>query len=195
MLSGTNGMSGPPRPRISRASGVEFQLKRVTGMESQHMRATKCALPRKAMGARSQLIVWGSPHQCVQIAGLPDPVGPRVLDFLGAYNLFSVYISPFGMRCPIPSPALYFKSIQHIRFHKFTTGVPSIPDSDDIQMRIWTYAFELLTHEREMDFVCCCCRLVAELCPTLRWTVALHTPVHGILQARIIEWVAISFSR
>ena len=149
MLSGTNGMSGPPRPRISRASGVEFQLKRVTGMESQHMRATKCALPRKAMGARSQLIVWGSPHQCVQIAGLPDPVGPRVLDFLGAYNLFSVYISPFGMRCPIPFPALYFKSIQHIRFHKFTTGVPSIPDSDDIQMRIWTYAFELLTHERD----------------------------------------------
>ena len=101
-------MSGPPRPRISRATGVEFQLKRVTGMESQHMRATKCALPRKAMGARSQLIVWGSPHQCVQIAGLPDPVGPRVLDFLGAYNLFSVYISPFGMRCPIPFPALYF---------------------------------------------------------------------------------------
>ena len=32
------------------------------------------------------------------------------------------------------------------------------------------------------------------LCSTL-WTVAHQAPVHGILQARILEWVAISFSR
>ena len=34
-------------------------------------------------------------------------------------------------------------------------------------------------------------------CPTLAtpWTVAPGSSVHGILQARILEWVAISFSR
>ena len=36
--------------------------------------------------------------------------------------------------------------------------------------------------------------LVAQLCPTL-WTIAHQTPVRGILQARILEWVAMPFSR
>ena len=39
--------------------------------------------------------------------------------------------------------------------------------------------------------------LVAESCPTLAtpWTVACQALlVHGILQARMLEWVAISFS-
>ena len=29
----------------------------------------------------------------------------------------------------------------------------------------------------------------------ISWTVACQAPVHGILQARILEWVAIPFSR
>ena len=39
--------------------------------------------------------------------------------------------------------------------------------------------------------------LVAQLCPLLAtpWTVAHQAPLHGILQARIMELVAISFSR
>jgi len=38
--------------------------------------------------------------------------------------------------------------------------------------------------------------LVAKSCPTLAtpWTLARQTPLHGILQARILEWVATSFS-
>ena len=38
------------------------------------------------------------------------------------------------------------------------------------------------------------CGLVTQSCPTLvtPWTVS---SIHGILQARILEWVAISFSR
>ena len=42
--------------------------------------------------------------------------------------------------------------------------------------------------------ICC---LVTKLCPTLcePWTVAPGSSVHGTLQARILEWVAISFSR
>ena len=49
--------------------------------------------------------------------------------------------------------------------------------------------------------VCVCmwwCGLVTESCPTLVTTMdrrAWQATVHGILQARILEWVAISFSR
>ena len=45
---------------------------------------------------------------------------------------------------------------------------------------------------------CYCCCLVVKSCPTLMWS---HRPqpdrlsVHGIFQARILEWVAISISR
>ena len=45
--------------------------------------------------------------------------------------------------------------------------------------------------------VLCCC-LVAKLCPTLCDCMDCSPPgssVHGILQARILEWVAISFFR
>lgn len=142
MLSGTNGMSGPPRPRISRATGVKFQLKRVTGMESQHMKAEKCALPWKAMGARSQLIVFwkGDPH--ISVSRLQDCLTLWALGFWTSLGPIIYFPLRFHLLewdvYPMPVPALYFKSIQHIRFHKFTTGVPSIPDSDDIQMRIWT---------------------------------------------------------
>ena len=48
-----------------------------------------------------------------------------------------------------------------------------------------------------MSTFCCCC-LVAKLCPTLWDPVDCSPPgssVHGILQARLLEWVAISFSR
>ena len=46
-------------------------------------------------------------------------------------------------------------------------------------------------------WVCFCC-LVAKLCPTLCDSIDWSLPgssVHGILQARILEWVAISFFR
>ena len=47
--------------------------------------------------------------------------------------------------------------------------------------------------------VCVCvCVLVAQLCPTLCDPMDCNPPgssVHGILQARILEWVAYSFSR
>ena len=44
----------------------------------------------------------------------------------------------------------------------------------------------------------CCCCLVAKLCLTLYNSMNCSLPgssVHGIIQARILEWVAISFSR
>ena len=44
----------------------------------------------------------------------------------------------------------------------------------------------------------CCCCIVAQSCPTLCDPMDCSPPgfsVHGISQARILEWVAISFSR
>ena len=44
----------------------------------------------------------------------------------------------------------------------------------------------------------CCCCLAAQLCPTLCDPMGCSPPgssVHGISQARILEWVAIPFSR
>ena len=48
-----------------------------------------------------------------------------------------------------------------------------------------------------LSWSCCSC-LVAQSCPTLREPMDCSPPgssVHGILQARILAWVAISFSR
>ena len=45
---------------------------------------------------------------------------------------------------------------------------------------------------------CCCCYLVAQVCPTLCDPMDCSPPgssVHGVLQARVLEWVASSFSR
>ena len=42
---------------------------------------------------------------------------------------------------------------------------------------------------------CLCCCLVTKSCLTLFWPYGLYPArLHGILQARILEWVAISFS-
>ena len=43
-------------------------------------------------------------------------------------------------------------------------------------------------------FVCMLCVLVSQLCPTLCDPMDCSS-VHGIFQARVLEWVAISFSR
>ena len=43
-------------------------------------------------------------------------------------------------------------------------------------------------------FICCCC-LVTKLYLTLLWPQPARLLIHGISQARILEWVAISFSR
>ena len=57
-----------------------------------------------------------------------------------------------------------------------------------------------LSQMREGDLllICCCCCSVAKSCPTLCNPVDYCLPgssVHGISQARLLEWVAISFSR
>ena len=49
-----------------------------------------------------------------------------------------------------------------------------------------------------VDFCCFCCCLITQLCPTLCDPMDCSPPgssVHGISQASILEWVAISFSK
>ena len=49
-----------------------------------------------------------------------------------------------------------------------------------------------------ISFIFVVCMLVAQLCPTLCNPMECNSPgysVHGILQARLLEWVAIAFSR
>ena len=51
--------------------------------------------------------------------------------------------------------------------------------------------------EKKINAHCCCC-LVAKSCPALCDSMDCSLPgssVHGILQKRTLEWVAISFSR
>ena len=53
-------------------------------------------------------------------------------------------------------------------------------------------------HDHTLDKAPYCCCLVAQLCPTLFDPTGCSPPgfsVHGISQVRILEWVAISFSR
>ena len=50
----------------------------------------------------------------------------------------------------------------------------------------------------DLQSLSCCCCLVAQSCPTLCDPMHCSPPgssIHGIFQARILEWVAISFSR
>ena len=59
--------------------------------------------------------------------------------------------------------------------------------------------FKILCLSHVYVHVCVCvCVLVAQLCPTLCNPMDCSSPgssVHGILQARVLEWGAISFSR
>ena len=58
-----------------------------------------------------------------------------------------------------------------------------------------TYRVRLLSdaHATLPDRPCCCC-LAAQSCPTLCNPMD-SSSVHGILQARILEWIAIPFSK
>ena len=51
---------------------------------------------------------------------------------------------------------------------------------------------------KHKEWFCCCCLVtdlvVSDSFVTL-WTVAHQTPDHGISQARVLEWIASSFSR
>ena len=65
----------------------------------------------------------------------------------------------------------------------------------------WVYLVKVVRENSSfwcLFFKLCCCCLVAQSCPTLCGPMDCSPPgssVHGILQARRLEWVAISFSK
>ena len=72
-----------------------------------------------------------------------------------------------------------------VDFHRVPGWVPC-----DIQQIPTSYLFYI--------YMCVCMSMHLQSCPTLCDPVDCSPPgssVHGILQARILEWVAISFSR
>ena len=72
------------------------------------------------------------------------------------------------------------------------------PSSNHAKARSW-FSLQVLSKGIAQSILCICeCVLVAESCPTLWDPMDCSPPgssVHGILQARIPEWVAIPFSR
>ena len=72
------------------------------------------------------------------------------------------------------------------------------PSSNHVKARSW-FSLQVLSKGTAQSILCICeCVLVAESCPTLWDPMDCSPPgssVHGILQARIPEWVAIPFSR
>ena len=63
---------------------------------------------------------------------------------------------------------------------------------------LWTHKALPLCSGGEREFSSCSCCLLAKSCLTLCDPMDYNLPgssVHGILQARILEWVAIPFSR
>ena len=81
----------------------------------------------------------------------------------------------------------------------FTFSSLSLVLSDLIDIRLGIVSFKFLVIVFTELFVCVYVLvLVAQSCPTLCDPMDHSppgSPVHGILQARILEWVAISFSR
>ena len=68
----------------------------------------------------------------------------------------------------------------------------------DLSLKVSIWGNRATSTERPCPGCGCCCRLVTQSCPTLCNTKDCSPPgssVHGILQARILEWFAISFSR
>ena len=56
-------------------------------------------------------------------------------------------------------------------------------------------SLETLESSGENFVLCCACLSVMSDFFVTLWTVACQAPLHGILQARILEWVAMPFSR
>ena len=89
----------------------------------------------------------------------------------------------------------------HVFSERATLLKPSCdhqPGSSSNPMHLGFYGGFIISAWLMRWLPCCCSCLVAKLCLTLLWPLNYSlsgSSVHGIFQARIPEWVAISFSR
>ena len=97
--------------------------------------------------------------------------------------------------CPPPLIALLLFSPQLISYLERGLSPAAVPSKHCGALQRWSTALHLQL-SRSHRTSCCC--LVTKLCPTLCDPMDCSPPsswVHGISQARIMEWVAISLSR
>ena len=100
-------------------------------------------------------------------------------DFSGFSSSFPQYVSNWACLLGLPM-------------------VSTILLSDLSYPNLWLECLEHLSYFLNLS-ICCCCYLVSKSCLTaaIPWTICYLPgfPVHGTAQARILEWVVISFSR
>ena len=93
---------------------------------------------------------------------------------------FTCIVGCFSYTC------IYFKFFSHLGYYRILSRVPCV-----ISQNFETKCLLLVTYD-------CVCVLVTQSCPAICFPTDYSLPgssTHGILQARILEWVAIPFSR
>ena len=94
---------------------------------------------------------------------------------------------------PSPCPFAIWADIGPV-----SLGCKQLPGNSGARQRPWLRANILPTLQLHLPREACVCAKPLWLCPTLCNPLDCSPPgysVHGILQARILEWVAISYSR
>ena len=92
-----------------------------------------------------------------------------------------------------------FPRLQKVKVPAFAQLISGVPANPPCHWGVLFLSSEnLQPNLRALLASCCCCCLVTKLCPALFSPVDCSPPgssIHGILQARILEQVAVSFSR
>ena len=104
---------------------------------------------------------------------------------------------------PFPSPVMKVRSESEVAQSCPTLSDPmdcSLPGSSVhgiFQARVLEYCTIVINTTLEINYCYCCCCSVTKLCPILSDPMDCSPPgssIHGIFQARILEWGAIAFS-
>ena len=129
--------------------------------------------------------------------------------FQGSFMLANYSTSAYiGPQTPCPSSSPFFTTFTEIvaiclQFLQTDSGLLLV-FSSIINLLIFLdnatsfQAFAVTVLHFKVLFLCCSCYLVALFCSTFCELMDSSPPassVHGIIQARILEWVAISFSK
>ena len=107
-----------------------------------------------------------------------------------------VFFSAMFFSDYMPRNGIAGSSVLHTVFHSNCTNLHSLQESTRITPNCWT---EINNNNKMLaptntPCVCCCAQLGLTLCDPMDCSPPASF-VHGISQARIVEWVAISYSR
>ena len=114
----------------------------------------------------------------------------EIFFFLEYHSWFPIYFIDSSYRISSVGSYLY---PWHPNVHR-TRASPSALVLTPLAISSSLIELNVISVVRIPCFICCCC-LVTKLYLTLLWPQPARLLIHGISQARILEWVAISFSR